>query len=84
MSLKQAWASEAAPGDLVDVTSTSAKVADVLTTALTMAAAFSGHGRGVNQSTKTLELRTTPDAFDSVARPQILATLDGLAGGLRP
>lgn len=81
-SLKFPLVSETPPGRIVDVTSTGAKVADVATTVLTFAAALSGHGRGVVQSTKELELRTTPDWFDAVAKPQVAAALSGLAQAL--
>lgn len=84
VSLRQALSSDVAPGELVDVTSTGTQVADVLTTALTMAAALSGHGRAVSQRSKTLELRATPDSFEAAAWPQIEQALDGLAAGLQP
>lgn len=84
VSLKAPLVSEAPVGELVDVTSTATKVADVATTVLTMAAAFYGHGRGVAQSTSTLELRSSPDHFDAVAAPQVGAVLKGLAEGLKP
>jgi hypothetical protein len=84
VSLKDAMASATPPGRMVDVTSTGTKVADIATTALTFAAAFYGVGRGVAQSTTELELRTSPDWFDAVARPQMDAALTGLAGALKP
>ena len=83
-SLKFPLVSETPPGRIVDVTSTAAKVADVATTVLTFAAAMSGVGRGVAQSTKELELRTSPEWFDAVARPQVDAALQGLAQALSP
>lgn len=83
-SLKFPLVSETPPGRIVDVTSTAAKVADVATTVLTFAAAMSGVGRGVAQSTKELELRTSPEWFDAVARPQVDAALQGLAQALAP
>jgi hypothetical protein len=84
VSLKSALASETPPGRIVDVTSTASKVADVATTVLTFAAAFSGVGRGVSQSTKDLELRTTPDWFEAVARPQVDTALQALAQAVAP
>lgn len=84
VSLKDALASATPPGRMVDVTSTGTKVADIATTAITFAAAFYGVGRGVAQSTTELELRTSPDWFDAVARPQVDAALGGLAGALKP
>lgn len=83
-SLKYALVSETPPGQIVDVTSTGTKVANVATTVVTFAAALSGVGRGVAVSTKDLEMRTTPQWFDAVARPQVQATLEGLAKGLAP
>ena len=84
VSLKFPLVSETAPGRIVDVTSTASKVADVATTLFTFAAAMSGVGRGVAQSTQDLELRTTPDWFEAVARPQVDAALQALAQGLAP
>lgn len=84
VSLKQGLVSDDSPGELVDVTSTGAKVADVLTTALTAAAAFYGKGRAVGQSSQALELRTSPDRFDAVALPQMRAALGALSQGLTP
>ena len=84
VSLKYPLVSETPPGKIVDVTSTAAKVADVATTVLTFAAAMSGVGRGVVQSTTELELRTTPQWFDAVARPQIGTAVEGLVKGLAP
>ncbi len=85
VSLKSALASETPPGRIVDVTSTGAKVADVATTVFTFAAAaFGGAGRGVSQSTKDLELRTSPEWFDAVARPQIGSALQALAQAVSP
>lgn len=84
LSLKHPLVSETAPGRIVDVTSTASKVADVATTLFTFAAAMSGVGRGVAQSTQDLELRTTPEWFEAVARPQVDTALQALAQGLAP
>lgn len=84
VSLKHALVSEAAPGVIVDVTSTTSKVVDIATTALTFAAALSGVGRGVSQSTKDLELRSSPELFEAVALPQLQGVISGLAQALAP
>lgn len=84
VSLKYALVSETAPGQIVDVTTTATKVGDVAVTVITFAAALSGVGRGTTSSTKDLELRTTPQWFDAVARPQLGVAINGLAQGLAP
>ena len=83
-SLKFPLVSESPPGRIVDVTSTATKAVDVATTVLTFAAAMSGVGRGVAQSTKDLELRTSPEWFDAVARPQVDAALNALSQAVAP
>ena len=84
VSLKKALASEQAPGELVDVTSTGTKAANVLTTAFTLAAALSGHGRAVNTSSQDIELRSSPEQFEAAALPALTGALQALAGGLSP
>jgi hypothetical protein len=84
VSLKKALASPQAVGELVDVTSTGTQVANALTTAFTMAAAFYGKGRAVNTSSQDMELRTSPELFEAIAAPQVAATLQGLALALKP
>lgn len=84
VSLKKALASAQAPGELVDVTSTGTKVANVLTTAFTMAAALSGHGRGVSASSQDIELRSSSAQFEAAAQPTVAQALTALAGGLAP
>lgn len=84
VSLRQARASQAGLGELVDVTTTGAKTVAVLTTALSLAASFYGAGRAVNASNQALELRTSPDHFDAIALPQLEALLTGFAQALTP
>lgn len=84
VSLKYPLVSETPPGRIVDVTSTASKAVDVATTVFTFAAAMSGVGRGVVQSTQDLELRTSPAWFDAVARPQVDATVQALARAVAP
>ena len=84
VSLKTALASEQAPGELVDVTSTGTKAANVLTTAFTTLAALSGKGRAVVASSQDIELRSSPDAFDAAAQPTIARALGALSQGLAP
>lgn len=84
VSLKKALPSQTSPGELVDVTTTGTKAANLLTTAFTTLAALSGHGRAVNSSSLDAELRTTPEQFDGAARPQIATALASLAQALQP
>lgn len=84
VSLKKPLISETGLGELVDVTSTGAKVADVATTVLTLAASMMGAGRAVSQRSQVLELRSSPEQFDAVAWPHVAGTLEGLAGALTP
>lgn len=84
VSLKNPLMSEASPGELVDVTSTATKTANVLTTAFTVAAAFSGHGRGVISSSQDAELRSSPKQFEGAALPSIRVAITSLASGLTP
>lgn len=83
-SLKFPLASGTPPGRIVDVTSTASKVADVATTVLTFAAALSGVGRGVSQRTLDLEMRSSPQWFDAVARPQVDTVLQALSQAVAP
>ena len=83
-SLKRALASAQAPGELVDVTSTATQAANVLTTAFTVAAAFYGKGRAVSARSQELELRSSPEAFEAAALPELARTAQALAGGLAP
>lgn len=84
VSLKQALVSEAGLGELVDVTSTGTQAANIAVTAFTMLAAMSGTGRGVVASSRDLELRSSPERFEAVARPQLRGLADGLAQALAP
>ncbi len=84
VSLKRALASAQAPGELVDVTSTATKAANVLTTAFTVAAAFYGKGRAVNASAQEVELRSSPERFEAAALPELARSAQALAGGLAP
>lgn len=84
VSLKNALASEQALGELVDVTSTGTKAANIAVTAFTMLAAMSGTGRGVVASSQDLELRSSPELFEAVALPQIQGVVEGLARALEP
>ena len=84
VSLKNALASELALGEIVDVTSTGTKAANIALTAFTMLAAMSGTGRGVVASSQDLELRSSPELFEAVALPQIQGVVEGLARALEP
>lgn len=84
VSLKNALASDVALGELVDVTSTGTKAANIALTAFTMLAAMGGTGRGVVASSQDLELRSSPELFDAVALPQIQGVVEGLARALEP
>jgi hypothetical protein len=84
VSLKHALASEHALGEIVDVTSTGTKAANIALTAFTMLAAMSGTGRGVVASSQDLELRSSPELFEAVALPQIQGVVEGLSRALEP
>jgi hypothetical protein len=84
VSLKHALASEQALGEIVDVTSTGTKAANIALTAFTMLAAMSGTGRGVVASSQDLELRSSPELFEAVALPQIQGVVEGLSRALEP
>lgn len=84
VSLKNSLMSETSPGELVDVTSTATKTANVLTTAFTIAAAASGHGRAVIGSSQDAELRSSPKQFEAAASPSIQAAISNLASALTP
>ena len=84
VSLKNALASDYAIGEIVDVTSTGTKAANIALTAFTMLAAMSGTGRGVVASSQDLELRSSPELFEAVALPQIQGVAEGLSRALEP
>lgn len=84
VSLKKPLISQTAVGELVDVTSAGTTAANIAVTLFTHLAAMGGTGRGVTASSRDLELRTTPEWFDSVALSQTGVSLGGLAAGLAP